>query len=666
LLRRKDLKILALVVAGILSYPFSAYCQNKIFMSDAADSLLLTRVGKMVAKLMWSANAVVGRNDSLLVSVGDAYETSPDKAGRDVPLSYPVFMSPVSSDSLRFRNGSVKIYVYNDNQHYAFSDLVELLDSWTTTADPSRLYYRTADSAAYVPVSYIADKDYRYMSIAKVTAGSKLFLLARNILQGAIPRGTRLDIAQGAFVVPRATRCSIAGNVSINAPLFSFGNISCKGGPADSITIADISLLSPGSKFYRSEPTDTFSYAALGRFRISNRALFVGSSFVKNMKASDSSCVVVENSRFDSVSVADSKASFNRCWLSTTGCRGSVLRIRNSEVDSGWNTTGCDLSSSLVWLSGNLLRVGTAVNVFCGGSRDMVLVADSNIFIAAGPGAGGLSIADDYYGIARYNIFKNYETGVTVGSNARAIIYNNTFVNCRKDVRKMGRLESVSIANNVFYDVKDQDGIEPITMRDFIIEEGSRFWVGKNIWYHPNQPGTAYISRCGYDTISGDSTGINKNPLFADTASCLLQQSSCAVDSGAAVIKAFALVYTRFDTTVTMTDSIVITQFIGGGPDIGACEYGAWAGSKFNSVEPPFESDAFSFQKHGSKLVVKSLRPLGGGFDVVLFDVLGRRLVVRKTKMNEIEIPMETVAVGQYFAAARRGGSRIVQRFILR
>jgi hypothetical protein len=138
----------------------------------------------------------------------------------------------------------------------------------------------------------------------------------------------------------------------------------------------------------------------------------------------------------------------------------------------------------------------------------------------------------------------------------------------------------------------------------------------------------------------------------------LLSATSPCIDSGAVRVKGFSASFTGFDTLIQFPDTIVITEFNGTAPDIGAQEYGATT-----KIQPPLRGAPLAQQvrivREAAKIhLIVSLQPYSTPSDLRIIDPSGRMVYHWRptaTGVQEITLDIPALARGVYLLTMGRG-----------
>jgi hypothetical protein len=576
--------VYALFVAHLLGK--TAHCQSIIYLSDFPDSVTLVKNNRTVAVVSWSANAVVGLNDNIVVMVGDYYESPACASGENIALNYPLIMYPVNADALTFKPYSVHIRMYGNDEKYTLDDFsIPNNGSYGFPFAPVRLYAKYGASSAY-QMEYpqvSADKVEFYPNL--IQRQTKLSLVAHNVLAGYVGRGHLFDVSEGPLFVAKRDTCLLSEGVSIDTTLVVLGRLTCAGKPNDSVKVRNAFLCTrPLSNVGDVTLDNSITYSNLSTLVVTKCRARIEKTRAMSVQCSDTGgCLYATEAKIDRLSVTSARGIFKACSLGvggTVSCDGAMLHIENSYVGAQ-NGGPCEWQNSYVYLKNNTITTAGEANATCSYPQKALIIAEGNTF--ADPCSSlcgiGLMIEGGSYGIVRNNVFKNYIAGVETDGEARAVVYNNTFYNCKENgYRNSGGYVKASIVNNIFFNNVNNRGFTPISFQNFMVNNGSEFWLDRNIWFHPMEPtynwSTPYIGSPENAVIYGNSAGMNCDPLFLDTEDCRLIGTSPAIDSGLKAIKAFEFTYAILDTVLTMPDTIYINQYAGVSPDIGAHEYG--------------------------------------------------------------------------------------------
>jgi hypothetical protein len=546
----------------------------QFLMTSTPDSVsILSAEGNLVAKIFWGSNPIRGTNDTIVVSILSSPIIPPLSGGMNYPLSPSLHIYPKSIPKIQFNDYSVLFRVYTDTSQFPLRDLRKS-DYENFFASNEFLTPDTFNTFYYDNINYNQNIVEYYLN--NISSQSVFICSANNIIIGTKTKWDPIDTLTSDALIPRGYNVIFNEGVRLysrNYPeLMIAGSLNCLGTKSDPIYLT-MPLNVAGdndSNVNNNEKKITCSWTNAG-------------SLVLNY-----SDAVINNSNFDNLSVFQycnlnlyksdvgllrsdySKVNIDSCHFPVGGAftiRGSIISVKNSVFDNIALTY--NMETSLMSFTNNIIN-STSGELF--NPLKCFLIYDGNKILFPGTdnqNIDGLCVGSGNYAIIKNNIIKGFRSGIVLYTKNKAVIYNNTFLNNRACINFATTVDSVSIFNNIFYDLKGRAIGLKVSTGDWT---KNRVWIDRNLCA---AGGESFINTdtVGTNVINGNNFLIVANPKFADSSDYKLLKDSPAIDQGARIIPAFQTSFQVLDTNIIIPSSIILTDYIGLNPDLGASEY---------------------------------------------------------------------------------------------
>lgn len=530
-----------------------------------------------------TVGAIYGYNDSLYSfkdSILVLMNTPSSREILNITMQKELRIDLIGNDNVVFKY-PLNIIIYADTSIYKLKQLI-CRPGFTDYKGNFKVQKITAfDTVSIFDFTADVVKNSVQFQIQSIKTGTKFALVGFNIIDTTIPANTPIDLTSDTveypIIIPENKKGILSEGVTVKGIdkclFFVYGQLECKGTVTDSVDIdvnmrivgksGPISSNMPVSLIadYSSLPT---VYTTGSRIELRNSNIWiinadtVTSLYMKNtgingeLKSTGSKVV------FDSCPVY-SPIQSNASWFELTGCtiEGTYVPVQNN---------------SYMLLRDNSIR-------YCAGfvtnpSNSFVIMEGNKITDPiSSSGTMGLNLWYNSFVIARYNIFEHGSRGVNIGYGCKGYIYNNTFVNNQTCIEFYAVVDTVTIANNIFYNDSGSQNSVAIDPDAGSSRGRENFaYLDRNLYYF-NKGSYFPLSFVDTIVIAGPDSVKKADPKFENMTDYSLLANSPAIDLGLASIPGRGCSMEIMDSLITIPDVINLTGYFGNAPDAGAKEW---------------------------------------------------------------------------------------------
>lgn len=497
----------------------------------------------------------------------------PPESGRNYVAGTSIQLSPSALPLVRFRDGAVRLRFYADTSLFRVQDLMGSQENVFHLAVHRHL--PPTDFRSLYVIRHDTTLDYTEVYLDSVSTSSSFLLTATNILFGTLSPGDIPDTLKVHVLVPARKSLQLNPGIRLVTPNFASiivrGTMSAVGTQEDSVLLGTpISIFGKADTSLRNNLRQLYCSFTSGSHLDVNYA---------NAVVEQSRFIGVASQQFSSLrltqSVITNVASCSYSYLMIGSCRflpdafmisnHSILKVENSLFEN--LTYESSHQYSLLHLKNNIIYADAFLEPIQ--PLRCFLLYEGNTLRFSGTSNSnrvGFSVYEGNYAIIRNNIVIGFRNAVEVGYDNKATVYNNTFVQSG-GVALYGTVDSVSVYNNIFY---AHGGLAINVNVSTGNREDNRVWVDSNAYFSGQ-----YINSdtAGTGIVIGNTYSLNADPEFADTILYRLQATSPAIDRGARSIPSFRGTFSVIDTLFFLPASLLVTNYVGALPDIGAREY---------------------------------------------------------------------------------------------
>ena len=568
------MRIIILISALMLYISYSMANPIEFIITNNPDSVsIYDNSNNLIAKVLWGSNAINGQNDIIQADVNSYYIIPPCSGARNYSLSLPVLLQPKNINTIKFNSFNVKIRIYADTSIFNLDELDTHIGAYKVIEQDSTYFRYELWNIANISQTFVE------FYLDSISTNNMFLLSAVNILMGTINNGDLPELISEEVLVPVTKSAILYEGVSFLSTNYSGivvkGNLTCVGTETNPVNL-DLWVEIMGDdddNFQNNEEKFNCLYTYCQRLLIKWANSFASKSDFLNIHLSNYS-----------------KSTFNNISLEILWCYDSKLKIESSHFNYGgqifskrsivfvedcyfeFYDYATEHHDSYLHFKNNSINVDASITPFKS-LRSLVIFEGNRIVYAGEPGQnwnrGGISIWSDSYGIIHHNIIEGFGRAIGVGYTNKAIIYNNSFVYNRTGIEVYATPDTISIYNNIFVNYNRAIDLDYSTYNG-----GTNVsYVNNNLWNELSGNHPLIHNPEDSSIVIGNDFFIHSDPLFTDTIDYKLSENSPAIDQGTNVIPSFSFNFEVLDTIISVQDSIIINDYWGNAPDLGANEY---------------------------------------------------------------------------------------------
>ena len=645
----------------------------EFYITNTPDSIsIFDSQNNLTAKVLWSANAINGQNDIIQVDVKSYYVIPPSTGGRNYSLSYPILMQPKNISTIKFNSLNIRMRIYADTSIFSLSELGEHIGAYKVNEEDSSYYRYVSWDIAGITNSYVE------FYLDSISTNNLFLLSAVNILMGTINEGDLPELISDPVLVPRTKSVTLNEGVNFISTNYNGievnGNLTCIGTDTNPVNL-DLWVETIGnddSNFQNNDEKFKSIYTYCQRLLVKSSNASVSKSNFQNIHLSKYSIGNFNDISLDIFWCYDSKVKIKSANFNYGGMvesQRSVVIVEDSYFE--YYNIETEHHDSFLLFKNNHINADAFLEPIQP-LRCFIVFEGNKIVYAGEPGQNtnrvGISIWESNYAVIRYNIIEGFRSAIEVGYKNKALIYNNTTAYNGEGVAVYATPDTISVYNNIFFNYGT-----PIDLDYSTYAGGTNVtYVNNNLWYELGQYHPLINNPEDSSIVIGNEISIHSDPLFVDTIDYKLSENSLAIDEGASVIPSFSFNFEVLDTVISIQDSILITDYWGDGPDIGAVEYDPSAFVPQNKLSLPVIYSLYQNYPNpfNPSTTIRYEIPERSLVTIKVYDVLGNEVetLVNEEKQSgefEVEFNANNLPSGIYFYRLKAGVFNETKKMIL-
>jgi hypothetical protein len=549
-------------------------------ITDKADSISVLNNGKIIAKVLWSQSSINGTNGTININISANNILPPQKAGSSYSLNSPLDISLKDLSEIKFNPGRVKLRIYSSLVDFNLKDLNGFVTAYKITNDTS--YQNLINNNSWFTV---IGKDYIEFSLDALSKSQKIIAAIINILSGNYDSNNLSGILDNHLLVPKGKEANLNGGIKLFANSFGptiivKGKINFNGTKDNPIDLKNIIISSEENNdtvFANNDNKIICKYTNAYALGFTSSDGYAEDCRFTNISASSYSSLRMKRCILNAAFINSSKLLLDSVAFDSTGyfitATSSIVDIQNSMISRLLSNSGPNIENCYFHLNNSTIY-STASSLFS--ARNCLLLIENSRFFfpsnySENSNCQGIPFYSGNYGIIRNNIVKGFRSGVELEYSNKAVIYNNTFIGNTNGIQVSEMPNETYIYNNIFY----KNAISSIDLNYSTSSSKPNItYIDNNIYtestfiYNPKPNSTIYKGTNNFST----------DPLFQNETDYSLKSSSPVIDKGAVNIRSFSKIFGVLDSAFTIPDSIIIKQYSGKAPDLGAKEFGSTSG----------------------------------------------------------------------------------------
>lgn len=603
-----------------------------VFITNTKDSIsYYDNNNNLLMKILWEDGVIENEIDTIKIGIKSETVLPVNKGSRNYALSKTFLIEPGNKDIINFAN-------FFRVRLYSHSDLFELSEVYTNI---EAMKIIDEQSTFFNESIFIINEEENWVEFSpyRISKGGQYFIAANRILFGNIYNDTYKPIISGIVLVPKNKTATLNAGINWISDAYSEitinGKLICKGNENNPVNLDNTRIYVRGDSNSAINKTEKLNCNWLigDLVSINNALASIDNSQLGYISVWDNSEVKFLNSRIRESFIYNSSILFKNCTFDSSGYVSSwksIVKVLESEFRYIDYSSTHD--SSYVYFERNRINIDAPSRQY---TRNSFLNYFNNRIIKAGDpdnyyDKNGLEFNSNNYVIIRNNIIKGFHNGILVGDNNEVIIVNNTFADNSSGIAVENEKDTLSIANNIFYNQR-------VAMNfDLSYYDSTHLaYINNNLWkeHDPEYEYSFIKNRNNSTVVVDDSSSIYADPLFINENDYNLENNSPAIDQGISVIKSFNKEFSVLDTLIVVEDEILIDDFIGANPDIGAKESGIVTRNNELKLVPKIYTLHQNYPNpfNPSTIITYSI-PNDGKVKLELFNILGQKI---STLINE-------------------------------
>lgn len=642
-------------------------------ISDKADSISIFNNGKIIAKVLWGQNSINGTNGTININVSTNNILPPQKTGSSYSLNSPLDISLKNLSELKFNFGRVKLRIYSSLVDFNLKDLNGFVAAYKITNDTS--YQNLINNNSWFTV---IEKDYIEFSLDALSQNQSIIAAIINVLSGNYDSNNLSGILENHLLVPKGKEANLARGIKLYANSFGptiiiKGKISINGTKDNPIDLKNIVISAEDNNdtvFTNNENKITCKYTNAYALGLTSSDGYAEDCRFTNISASSSSSIKIKRCILNAAFINNSKVLLDSVAFDSTGnfitATSSIVDIQNSMISRLISNSGPNIDDSYFHLNNSIIN-SIAFSLFS--ARNCYLLIENNRFIfpsnySENSNCQGIPLYSGNYGIIRNNIVKGFRSGVELEYSNKAVIYNNTFVGNTNGIHVSEMPNETYIYNNIFYG----NTINSINLSYSTSSSKPNItYVDNNIYTES----TFIYNTKPNSVVNKGTNNFSSDPGFQNETDYFLTSTSSAIDKGTVNIKSFGKSFAVLDSVFTIPDSIIIKQYSGKAPDLGAREFGnaSGIGQSRNIITEYKLQQNYPNPFNPTTAVIFSI-PKFSYVELNVYDLLGRKvatLVEKELGAGEYKIQFDGsfLPSGVYVYMLQAGSFRDSKKLLL-